>query len=154
MAATETGIRQVHLVWQKTGDQKSLPISCRSSNGEKHEALSRVGPTGEPQREGCEMNEQMSFADVCASRHKGNPESVAAHAKIAESKERQRFHVLFEIEKSGERGLTTDELAVKFGSTPNAVSPRCTELLRDGLIKRNGRRPTRSGCTASVLIAV
>jgi hypothetical protein len=91
--------------------------------------------------------------DITARRHKGNPQSVAAFSVVKERISASQERVLASI-KAASAGMTCDELAVQFNATPNEISGRCSELLRDGRIKREGRRATRSGCMAAVLKAI
>jgi hypothetical protein len=91
--------------------------------------------------------------DITARKHKGNPQSVAAFNVVKEGISASQERVLYAITVSA-AGMTCDELAVLFNATPNAISGRCSELLRDCRIKREGRRATRSGCMAAVLKAI
>lgn len=92
--------------------------------------------------------------DITARKHGGNPESAAAHRKIAESKAESRNRVLAFAVSRGALGITTDEVAEHFNVPPNAVSGRISELKVLGkLIPTDRRRPTRSGCSARVLVA-
>ncbi len=87
--------------------------------------------------------------DICESRHKGNPESVAAFQSIQDRLTAAQQRVLNCIRNSD--GLTCNEIAEKLGLTPNQVSGRCSELKRDGKIHEAGKRLTKSGCTAAIL---
>ncbi len=54
----------------------------------------------------------------------------------------------------GARGITTDEIAHVFGTVPNCVSGRLTELKRDDfLIPTSRKRVTRRGKWAIVCLA-
>lgn len=67
----------------------------------------------------------------------------------------RRSRVLNAIRDAGERGTTTDELSVRLRCFPNQVSGRVTELKALGLVTHTAqRRRTRSGATASVIVAV
>jgi hypothetical protein len=91
--------------------------------------------------------------DVTSHRHGGNTESVKAHRMTEKARMRNRVYD-FAL-RCGEYGITTDEIADMFCSTPNAISGRLTELKALGLLVRTDRcRPTRSGCSARVFKAV
>jgi len=94
-----------------------------------------------------------SVRDICAGRHRGNPQSVAAHKKIAETLPTARAEVYAMITLAGASGLTADELSANTGIPVNALSGRFTELKKDGLIHKIGTRPTRSGGVAAAYVA-
>jgi len=55
----------------------------------------------------------------------------------------------------GDEGGTRDELDQVLGITPNVTQPRLRELEQMELIKKtNERRPTRSGRSAVVYVAI
>ena len=56
--------------------------------------------------------------------------------------------------KRGLRGITTDEVQVGIHlEVHQSMSPRVSELCRDGLLVRTGEvRKTRNGCNANVLV--
>ena len=55
---------------------------------------------------------------------------------------------------AGPRGVTLDELSEATGIPPNAFSGRITELAAArAVVRTSGRRPTRSGKTAAVIVA-
>lgn len=83
-------------------------------------------------------------ADICSNRHLGNPESIAAHSRVAPSLLTDRARVLDAIRASGSRGLTAKEYADNENVQLNTISGRFTELKRDGRIVKNGVRD-RSG---------
>jgi len=92
--------------------------------------------------------------DITENRHRGNPESVKAHKRIAPTKESSRQKVYEYALSCGERGVTTDEVAARFDTTPNAISGRLTELKVLGLlVKTDQCRKTQSGCSARVFRA-
>ena len=97
------------------------------------------------------MIEQLTLDDICANRHGGNTESVEANPN-PNAKERDRLFVLREVRGVGARGITLDELCAACGRLPNQLSGRFTELKRAGEIMTRGRRPTRTGASASVYI--
>ena len=99
------------------------------------------------------MNEPDLF-DICARKHGGNPESQGAFQAIKDRLTGMQLVVLGLIQRSGEHGMTCDEISKELGRGENVYSGRITELKIAGKITKCGRRPTRSGCTASVWKAV
>jgi hypothetical protein len=91
--------------------------------------------------------------DVCANRHKGNPESDAAFRANSDRLTHMENKVYEVIRQSGERGLTVDEIAEMFHSTPNCISGRCSALKFKNMVRKAGTRLTRGGNNAAVLIA-
>jgi hypothetical protein len=89
-------------------------------------------------------------ADICANRHKGAETSVGAHKRIRGSTSERREAVYAMIKWYNLSGLTVDELAAAWETTPNAISGRFSELARDSRIEKHGTRKTRSGCSAAV----
>jgi hypothetical protein len=81
--------------------------------------------------------------------------SVAPAVDIkSESTEATRIAVLNFIQSQNVLGATADEVAAAFGSSHNHVAPRITELKKRGLIVATPyRRKTRSGASASVMVA-
>jgi hypothetical protein len=56
--------------------------------------------------------------------------------------------------KRGPYGFIADELAAAWCCDPNHTAPRCTELLKSGLVVPTDRtRLTRAGHAARVLVA-
>lgn len=91
--------------------------------------------------------------DPCASRHRGAETSEAAHDRIRESKAALRARILAFLERLGRHGATWYEISAALG-IPYTNSGRVTELLASGEAVRTGsRRPTPSGCDASVIVA-
>jgi DNA-binding MarR family transcriptional regulator len=88
--------------------------------------------------------------DICSNRHKGNTESTAAFQSIRGRLTAQQQRVLNCIRNS--EGLTCNEIAEKLGATPNEISGRCSELKRNGEIRKSGTRLTRSGNPAAILV--
>lgn len=81
--------------------------------------------------------------------------SISANSSIQESKAETRRKVLDFIKTQGVTGATADEVAQAFASSHNHVAPRITELKAEGLVlSTKQRRTTRSGRSASVVIAV
>jgi len=93
-------------------------------------------------------------ADLTANRHGGNSESVKAHKRIASVKSSTRQKIYEYALSRGLVGVTTDEVAEEFETSPNAVSGRMTELKALGLlVKTEICRKTQSGCSARVFRA-
>lgn len=66
----------------------------------------------------------------------------------------QRQRVLQAIIDAGERGLTSDEIAERFGMRLYSVKPRVFELRAGGWIERDGTtRPSATGAGVDVHIA-
>ena len=90
--------------------------------------------------------------DICHNRHRGNPESVAAHATGQKAQDRERVYTM--IQQRGWHGATVDEVAVALGRDPNQISGRFSELKADGRIRKTPRRRvTRTGASAAVCVA-
>lgn len=91
--------------------------------------------------------------DVCAARHGGVDTSVEAHRRV--KKTRDQSLVLSCLKAAGGDGMTLDELCVKMGRTPNAISGRLTELrIQELVVRLATRRPTRTGTGARVHVAL
>lgn len=118
---------------------------CKSAGGHVWETL----PDGSRICFECDDRQQ---TDICQNRHRGNAESVAAFQTLLPGLSHRRRHVLALIQKAGLKGLTVHEAAELLGTTPNAVSGRFTELKREGLIFKNGKRPTPAGSSAGVYV--
>jgi hypothetical protein len=89
--------------------------------------------------------------DVCASRHKGNPNSVAANLKAQQFKTTNRQRIFEQIAACGFAGATLRELRISKGDRflyPNELSPRLTELVAMQLIFVSGRK--RENCSVYV----
>lgn len=87
----------------------------------------------------------MTLFDVCENRHKGNSESIAAHAKV--DKTRGQIEVI-EALKFCPR--TSKELAEYLNRPLNAISGRLSELKMLGIIEATGER--RAGAAELRLI--
>jgi predicted ArsR family transcriptional regulator len=85
--------------------------------------------------------------DITRNYHKGNAESEIANESIHSQKQAIRAKVLDAILK---QPATCEELEERLGMSHQTVSARMSELKRDGLIEKNGTRPTRSGRQAGV----
>lgn len=98
--------------------------------------------------------------DICARRHRGNRESVAANGVTNKLKDRAR--ILARFERLGNAGATCDDIELLLGMSHQTASARMAELKRDGVLVlkplRGGnlfeyeRRLTRTGATAAVLV--
>lgn len=74
-------------------------------------------------------------------------------AILGSNAERQQT-ILRCIIDAGNYGITVDEISERLGVPPNAISGRVTALKKAGLCRHTElRRRTRSGCSASVLVA-
>lgn len=83
-----------------------------------------------------------------------NTESANAYASISENKEQVRQQV-YKFIRTRPKGVTADEVAEIFECSHNHVSPRISELKRDGWLRESAeRRSTRSGRKAAVLYAI
>ena len=78
--------------------------------------------------------------DICARKHKGAAESVAANMRRMPG---DRGDVLRMILLRPSRGITCREVAKIWNVGMNTISGRFSELHRDGLIVKSGRR---DGC--------
>lgn len=90
------------------------------------------------------------MTDICARKHKGNPESREANGFVTPSKDALRNQILQYLRDTG--GATGDEIVVALNLRTQTVSARLSELVADGrALKSDERRPTRSGCMARVI---
>lgn len=78
--------------------------------------------------------------DICANRHQGNAQSMAAFQRVLESMPEQRANVARAIRHAGSHGLTCKELAERWGCGMNAISGRFSELKAKGLVEKVGTR--------------
>lgn len=93
-------------------------------------------------------------ADITRNFHGGNRESAEAHRSIVATKESLRRQVIAFVAGRGLVGATSDEIEAALGLPHQTVSARITEAKAGGdLVQSGGRRPTRSGRNASVLVA-
>lgn len=91
------------------------------------------------------MIREPDLFDICARKHGGNRQSVAAN-RITD-KTRDRGRILEYL--AGVKDSTCDEAVVALGINYQTCSGRFAELKKDGLIVESGaRRPTRTGCMA------
>ena len=93
------------------------------------------------------QSQQMTIEDVlrmavdpCESRHRGNSESVVAHAKVAPSKEVACKRIVAWLSTQGSRGGTSHEIAAAlgYGNAINRISGRLTTLKALGWIEKSG----------------
>lgn len=63
-----------------------------------------------------------------------------------------RVAVLALIQTMGEHGATDEEIEMALDYKHQTASARRNELMNMGLIKKNGKRPTTSGCSADVWV--
>ena len=91
---------------------------------------------------------KLELWDICASRHRGSPESVAANKRASFTKLDDREAVFAEVDSSGQHGVTLKEVARKWGRDMNQISGRFTELRRDKRITKTTRR--REGCAVYI----
>ena len=99
------------------------------------------------------LEAQAAVNDICANRHKGNSESVAAFQSIKDKLRNGQQSVLREIARTPS-GLTAEEIADRLNTTVNCVSGRCAELKKLGKVRKAGTRPVRSGHSAAILVAI
>jgi hypothetical protein len=86
--------------------------------------------------------------DICAKKHKGNPESKEANIFVGRVKAQQRTYVLEIIKQYGPIGC--QELSIDFLIGYTAVSARISELKKTGEVVVVGKTKTLSGCTAAL----
>jgi len=89
----------------------------------------------------------MPLFDVCAGRHGGNRESVAANYRHLSGRAEQRGRVFRAVRAAGEGGITCRELAEAWGIGMHRISGRFTELRIEGRI---ARKRVRAGCAVYV----
>lgn len=93
------------------------------------------------------------MSDVCASRHRGNPESVEANDRIESSKAALRWRIMSWFFEHGP--ATCEEASRGTRIQYQTMSARISELKRDGLLAPTGqRRKTSGGSWAGVLKVV
>lgn len=85
------------------------------------------------------------WVDICASRHRNNPESAAAN--LATNKHRDRARILAHL--GTVEDATCDEVEVALGMNHQTTSARMADAKAAGLIvPGSGKRKTRTGCLA------
>lgn len=106
-----------------------------------------TGPDQRPQFD-------FTLPDVCANKHGGNENSAAAYADTPQRKrDADRETIIGLARAAGPEGITCEEACDAMKTTPNVISGRFSELVRDGVLKRDGKRRTRSGCWAAVHVS-
>lgn len=90
--------------------------------------------------------------DPCERKHKGNPQSVAAHEKVVSTKQETYKKLMAIIKARGPYGATSKELAAAIGKPLHCVSGRLSETKAMGWIKENGER--RNGAAVLILAGV
>ena len=91
--------------------------------------------------------------DICARKHGGVDTSVAADKRV--QKERDRNLVLGHIKAARDFGITLDEMCILLHRKPNEISGRFSELrMLEQITPTVRRRPTRTGATARVWVAL
>ena len=89
--------------------------------------------------------------DPSARKHKGAPTSVAAHRRIAHTKQDSYKWIMDLLTARGEFGATSKEIAASKGIDLHKVSGRLSELKAMGWIEENGSR--RDGAAVLVVKA-
>jgi len=93
--------------------------------------------------------------DVCARRHRGNPQSRAANVRVHRAKYECRAAVYAWILEQGSAGATCEEVSRALGMRYTTTSGRISELKADGWLVPAGKtRKTSTGATAGVHRAV
>jgi hypothetical protein len=93
-----------------------------------------------------EQQESLDF-DICARKHKGNPESVAANPPSShKARDRQRIYELALLR--GDSGLTLKEVVATLGIQIQSASARISELKADHQLIATGSR--RDKCAVLV----
>ena len=97
-----------------------------------------------------DLDELLRLVDPPANRDEN---SRAAAARIRQwANSRNKRAVLRAIVDSGSQGMTNDEIEVALGQLHQTVSPIVWALYRLRLIRRVGKRPTRSRRQAHVYV--
>ena len=84
--------------------------------------------------------------DICANRHKNNPQSELAFKKVKLQKDRNTILDFLDKNNTGH----SKQLARFMGKPLNCISGRISDLKKDGLIEpvidEDGNRVTLEGC--------
>lgn len=91
--------------------------------------------------------------DVTARYHQGDLFSREAHASINNNKQVLQNKIVAYVKEQGFRGATCDEIEQALDLSHQTASARATECKALGKLFVNGKRKTRSGRNAAVLIA-
>lgn len=89
------------------------------------------------------MSTQPSLFDVCAAKHGGDPQSVAANQKAQSTKRVWHARILDTLTWRGEYGATCKEIAEVWQVEMHRISGRISELLVLGMVKKSDK--TRFG---------
>lgn len=93
--------------------------------------------------------------DICERKSRSHRNSVAAQAAHQAKRPTQREIVLDAVIEAGTRGVTNHELCALLDRLPYNISPRLSELKRDGLIFETGENRQAAGFDpAAVVVAV
>lgn len=74
--------------------------------------------------------------DICANRHGGNAQSIAANERVTPKKLSMREEIL--LVASWKSSFTLANVAVLLDKPKHAISGRISELLKSGHIERTG----------------
>lgn len=93
--------------------------------------------------------------DICENNHGGNGDSGEAYLSSSErARKTLRDRIYNYALRRGEKGITSDEVVTASKITHNRISPRISELKKEGrLIPTSKTRKTQFGRSARVLIA-
>lgn len=83
--------------------------------------------------------------DICATRSRRRRNSQAAHRAHEGEHQSRRAQVLAVIIAAGTAGATNHEIAARLRRLPHHISPRLSELNRDGEIFETGENRRRRG---------
>jgi hypothetical protein len=87
-----------------------------------------------------EQQLDLIFRDPSQRKHRGNPQSVAAHKRVAHTKADTWKQITELIAARKEYGATSKEVAGALGKPLHFLSGRLSELKQMGWIKENGQR--------------
>ena len=90
------------------------------------------------------------FDDITRNNHKGDENSEIANESIRKSKAVIQDKIINCILSCGQEGSTSQEAQIALGLTHESCSSRFSELHKEGVLKRIGKRPTKSGNPAWV----
>ncbi len=90
--------------------------------------------------------------DITHRYHQGDIFSDLAHKTLIGSKAAIRAKVISYVRDQGWSGATSDEIEQATGLSHQTVSARVTEAKADGTLIPIGKRKTRSGRNAAVLV--
>ena len=100
-----------------------------------------------------EEERELAEEDICRNRHGDNPESAAANPRQG-IKARDRKLIYDAYCKLGSTGSIRETVILALGLREQSGYPRCSELTRDGFLRKTKRKGyTKSGSAAAVLVA-